>query len=251
MKAFAFVGIAVFVIVSAASAQPNPCSPARGPEPIDVPGPMPSKSAKGMRITYWIGGLRRSDLIACAEVDGVLLTILNATRRRAEGDGSRKPYPWENYFDQYTDLRWKWVGSARSGGRDVAPGGIGDLTVRWENRFDRYARRHDIESWLAANFAKGAKVNLAETASGPFETIVVRDGWDVHGQVEREFRETAQTTIRNALNAEFRKERPDRQFVAKLESLSSNLQTYSAAATGGVVKEIFSDQRLRDAIPQR
>lgn len=144
-----------------------------GPAHRSLPAPAVLRDPGGRlpRTIYYIQGLGTSPKadgagkttggVRAWKLEGALRRDVSADiQARSDGDRSRDFYPWEQAFDLATGLQWNWVGSKRSGGVDIRPGGIGDVTVPPANDFDRVARNHDIQCWIDANFAPGTAVVL-------------------------------------------------------------------------------------------
>jgi len=81
--------------------------------------------------------------------------------------GEDRPFRWqENLFDvlvgSYTHNPSKrnWAGSDLGGGKQIPPGGIGDVTVPGTDPLDRISKKHDIQFWLSENFETGCEVQV-------------------------------------------------------------------------------------------
>ncbi|MDI6793879.1 MAG: hypothetical protein QME81_13620 [bacterium] len=73
---------------------------------------------------------------------------------KINGDPSRK-FKLHERLVGLVGKSGNWWGPDRSGGKKIYPGGIGDVSVPPKNKWDSFAKHHDIERWLAATFKKG------------------------------------------------------------------------------------------------
>jgi hypothetical protein len=125
----------------------------------------------GNRIRYEISGLGGPAVTATAYVldaaDREITEhdITEDMRRRQSGDD--RLFTWgESGFDSLTGSyannprKRNWAGSDLSGGTQIGPGGIGDVSVPCTDWFDCISKEHDIRFWLAANFEPGCVVGI-------------------------------------------------------------------------------------------
>jgi hypothetical protein len=246
MKSVAALIAAVMLMIGTAAAQP--CAGRLEPEKKKSPKPLPSTAAGGAIITYWIVGLGDPNATACSAYDGHRVQLTNTIRARQAGEGRTFQW-WESFFDRYTDNRWNWTGSAKSGGRDwKVAGAIGDLRVRCENRFDCAAKNHDLKAWLAANFAEGAAVRLGSTPNGRYDVYRVESGLDVHTEVYHLFHDAAVLTLRNDRRIAVRE--GDSRLLFRIDTLAERLRFTTPTATGEVIYAIFNDAKLKRGIPE-
>ena len=197
-------------------------------------------SADGRRIQYQLRGLGTPNVQASGG-NGNLASII-----RTRQTGADRPYEWsESGFDQYTGIRWNWVGSNRSGGATTRPGGIGNVEQPCLNPFDCAAKKHDIQAWLEANFDMGCDVSL--WMDGRWQRFMVRSAFDVHREVAREFRAAAETTLNNAMALATKE--GDRALIARIRALQDKLQSVIQLEgvplqLGEVVRDIFNEPRI-------
>jgi hypothetical protein len=126
-------------------------------------------SNDGGPIRYEIEGLGTPAVLATAYVGSdqqiAKADMTGEIRRRQSGED--RPFARvENGFDWLIGSYAKnprkrnWAGSDLSGGTQIGPGGIGDVTVPCTDWFDCISKEHDIRFWLAANFEPGCMVGI-------------------------------------------------------------------------------------------
>lgn len=241
-----------------------------GPAHRSLPAPAALRDAGGRlpRTIYYIHGLGTQPTVGRdgKKVGGVRAwKVEGAVRRdvsiemqaRSDGDRRRAFYPWEQAFDVVTGLQWNWVGSSRSGGVTIRPGGIGDVTVPPVNDFDRVARNHDIQCWIDANFAPGTVVVL-DLGGGRWQPFwPMGDMWrlrvrDPEGREERlvgipvshvavatSFSSCAWTTVSRAQ----RVARRCPKLAARVTDL--RLRHFLVSPNPGLIQELFKDTEFR------
>jgi hypothetical protein len=132
---------------------------------------LPRATEDGNLIRYEISGLGAPSVAATAYVldsagrEIAEHDITEDMKRRQSGDD--RPFAWgESGFDSLTGSyannprKRNWAGSDLSGGTQIGPGGIGDVTVPCTDWFDCISKEHDIRFWLAANFGPGCMVGI-------------------------------------------------------------------------------------------
>jgi hypothetical protein len=160
------------------------------------PRPRYPRSGRAGAVRYFIDGLGTDHVVAWAEPPGKQAPLSADVQARSNGE-KRAFRPEEQSFDKITGLQWNWVGSSRSGGKTVLPGGIGDVNVGFLNDFDRAARKHDIQSWLQANFEQGADVSLL--INGTRTSYTVKSFLAVTQDVTAEFWQATDAALARAL----------------------------------------------------
>ncbi len=190
--AAAVLGVALGLVASEVASQDQRRAPRPGALPVfrDVApdGRFRRETRGGQPILYEIRGLGTGREVATARIGGQRFDITDTLRRHALGGGPRTP--GTDFFDQCTGQRDNWIGSAGSGQRTIPAGGIGDVRVPGLNRFDRAARRHDIESWLEATFQVGSRVTV-HVDERVAEEYVVKGFWAIQQDVGAEYRNAA------------------------------------------------------------